>query len=764
MRKNLKYYGLLIVFILYSFVLSHAQNNKLVKPALIPAPVQETYSNRFFTISSQTAIVADANLIQEAALLNGFIKNSIGDSLAFKANAIQQYIKLEIDSFLVKENEGYLLKVDQNKINIIAHDGAGVLYAIQTLQQLWDASNENKILVPGCTIKDYPRFAYRGMHLDVSRHFFSIDFVKKFLDLMAMYKLNHFHWHLTDDQGWRIEIKKYPLLQSVAAWRDETLIGHKRELPHRYDGKKYGGFYTQNEIKEIVAYATARHINVIPEIEMPGHALAALGAYPSLGCTGGPYKPTGFWGVFDDVFCAGKDSTFVFLQHVLDEVISLFPSKYIHIGGDECPKTRWKACAACQKRMHDEGLENEDELQSYFIRRINHYINSKGRKLIGWDEILEGGLTPGATVMSWRGETGAIEAAKQQQYVIMTPEDELYFDHYQSLYAQEPLAAGGYTPLKEVYEYEPFGASADQKLLPYVRGVQGQVWSEYLTTPAHAEYMTFPRAIALAELAWSPKEKRNYSGFLQRLRAQFAKLKSYPLNIADDFDEVNFKINSIEKSTLRISLHSTNPSANIFYTIDGTEPTVKSKRYKEPFKLNKTAVLKANIFNNITATGRVLSQSFHIHKAVGATVHLKNNPVSRFSQDKSSLVNGVFGSNKYNDTQWLGFSGDDFEAIIDLGMSQQIRLVGANLLNYHWQKMWAPTSLTFFISDDGKVFKQVVKAENFTFNGINEIRLKLNHIKGRYIKVVGVNKGTIPEGSYGAGSKSLLMIDEIIVE
>ncbi|TXH54618.1 MAG: beta-hexosaminidase [Bacteroidia bacterium] len=764
MRKILIKYGLVIFATLCTFVALHAQNSKLVKPALIPIPVQEVYHNSVFTISSQTIIVADTNLIQEANLLNELIKNNIGDSLALSPAANLQFIKLQIDSFLVKEDEGYLLKVDQNKISIIAHDGAGVLYAIQTLQQLWNKAHEHKILVPGCTIKDYPRFAYRGMHLDVSRHFFSIDFVKKFLDVMAMYKFNNFHWHLTDDQGWRIEIKKYPLLQSVAAWRDETLIGHKKELPHRYDGKKYGGFYTQNEIKEVIQYAAARHINVIPEIEMPGHALAALGAYPSLGCTGGPYKPTGFWGVFDDVFCAGKDSTFIFLQHVLDEVMSLFPSKYIHIGGDECPKTRWKVCAACQKRMHDEGLENEDELQSYFIRRINNYIISKGRRIIGWDEILEGGLAPGATVMSWRGEAGAIQAAKQQQYVIMTPEDELYFDHYQSLYAQEPLAAGGYTALKEVYDYEPFGETADQKLLPYVSGVQGQVWSEYLTTSDHAEYMTFPRAIALAELAWSPKEKRNFAGFLQRLKTQNAKLKSFPINMANNFDEINFKIDTVEKGALKISLHSTSPVAKIFYTIDGSVPTPKRKPYSQAIMLSKTTVLKANIFNRRTAAGRLFSQSFHLHKAVGATVHLKNNPVSRFSQAKESLVNGVFGSNKYNDTQWLGFSGDDFEAVIDLGRIQQIRSVGANVLNYHWQKMWAPTALVFFISDDGKNFNQVAKAEDFTLNGINEIRLKLKNIKGRYIKIVGINKGIIPEGSYGAGSKSLLMIDEIIVE
>jgi hexosaminidase len=368
-----------------------------------------------------------------------------------KANA--NYIRLVIDSVGVSFQEGYILQVGQNHVLITGHDRAGVFYRLQSLIQMVAQSGNNTI--SGCIIEDHPRFAYRGMHLDVSRHFFSAATIKKWIDVLALSKINVFHWHLTDDQGWRIEIKGYPALQTVAAYRNETLIGHKKEIPHVFDGKRYGGYYTQDEVRDIIHYAADKHITIIPEIEMPGHALAALAAYPSLGCTGGPYQTATFWGIFSDVYCAGYEEVFSFLQEVLDEVMALFPSKYIHIGGDECPKQRWRDCPKCRKRMSEENLKDENELQSYFIKRIEKYLNSKGRQIIGWDEILEGGLSPGATVMSWTGEQGGITAAMQNHQVIMTPEKYVYLDYYQSLYKDEPLAGGGYLPLNKIYEYEP---------------------------------------------------------------------------------------------------------------------------------------------------------------------------------------------------------------------------------------------------------------------------------------------------------------------
>lgn len=692
------------------------QAQRISAPALIPVPVSSKFEAGFFQVKAGTVICAPENLRTEAALLNEYI----GTTLPVQQTPAD--INLIINDNAIKEAEGYRLFINQHKIEITAHDEAGVLHAIQTIRQLRTPDGK----LQSCTITDYPRFAYRGMHLDVSRHFFPVSFVKHFIDILAQYKYNTFHWHLTDDQGWRIEIKKYPALQSVAAWRDETLIGHKKELPHRFDGVKYGGYYTQEEIKDVIAYATARHINIIPEIEMPGHALAALAAYPALGCTGGPYKTATFWGVFDDVFCAGKDSTFYFLQDVLDEVIALFPSPYIHIGGDECPKTRWNACHLCHQRMQQENLKDADALQSYFIKRINNYVRSKGRKIIGWDEIMEGGLAPDATVMSWRPESGKAAASQ----MIMTPEDELYFDHYQSLYKNEPVAAGGYTPLQEVYAYQP---PAD------VKGIQGQLWSEYLPTVAQAEYMLLPRAIALAEVAWSPQQNiKDYFGFVRRLKKQSIRFK----------EEIKYAEKGISKGKLLITLQG---NAAIFYTTDGSAP----KKYTGPITITKSTVIKAN---------GGFEQAFSIHKAVGAKVTLAQPPNTRFTGNNNKLVNGIAGSNKYNDQQWLGFIGRDFDALIDLGMISNIQQVGANILNYHWQRMWEPAVLKFYASEDGVNYKLIAEENKFPVNGINNIRLKVPAVKARYIKVKGVNKGIIPPGEYGAGAHGLLMVDEIFVD
>ena len=426
--------------------------NLFAQNGLIPKPVSYQPLSGEFRLATSLGISSGAGVSKETvAIMQAQIRACTG--LAIAAKKTKQGIDLQVDKGQVVQAEGYKLMIRPDGIRLIGHDEAGLFYGLQSLVQLFSASTSKTIAA--CDITDYPRFSYRGMHLDVSRHLFPVAFIKKYIDLLALYKFNTFHWHLTDDQGWRIEIKRYPDLQTKAAYRAETLIGHKKELPHRFDGKRYGGYYKQDEVKVIVQYATQRHITVIPEIEMPGHAMAALSAYPKLGCLkadgkpGGPYQAATFWGVFDDVFCAGNDSTFTFLENVLDEVMGLFPSTYVHIGGDECPKTRWKTCAKCQARIHSEHLKDEDELQSYFIRRIEKHVNQKGRQIIGWDEILEGTgptlrLSPGATVMSWRSIEGGIEAIKQKHNAIMTPESHVYFDYYQSLYPEEPLVIRPY--------------------------------------------------------------------------------------------------------------------------------------------------------------------------------------------------------------------------------------------------------------------------------------------------------------------------------
>ncbi|HYH57057.1 MAG TPA: beta-N-acetylhexosaminidase, partial [Anseongella sp.] len=410
---------------------------------LIPQPNGLTPAEGAFEINSATLLLANREAAEEKELL-AFIRNflsvPLGRSMKLKtydaagepeSNSI--HIRIEKGGSLPAE--GYELSVQPGRIVLKAASPAGAFWGFQTLRQLLPAGAENSetaLRVPCVEIKDAPRFAYRGLHLDVARHMFPLEFIKKYIDLMSLYKLNKFHWHLTEDQGWRIEIKKYPRLQEISAFRKETLVGHYSDQPHQFDGKRYGGYYTQKEVKEIVEYARLRHVTVIPEIEMPGHSLAALAAYPELGCTGGPYEAATKWGVFEDIFCAGNEETFAFLENVLSEVVALFPGKYIHIGGDEAPKARWEQCPRCQARIKQEGLKDEHGLQSYFIRRIEKFLNGKGRQIIGWDEILEGGLAPNATVMSWRGTEGGVEAARQGHDVIMTPNAQLYLDHYQS--------------------------------------------------------------------------------------------------------------------------------------------------------------------------------------------------------------------------------------------------------------------------------------------------------------------------------------------
>lgn len=515
------------LLLIFAFTACKTSSEKSVPQTLhvVPLPAQVTFHQGSLTLPEEIRLSVPSRVREIVSLLLAGANTS---SHIFIFTENDAHVQIAIDSSQHLPSEGYRLTVLNKSIRIAASDEAGLFYGLQTfLQMLAVYGNE----LPCGEIIDFPRFSYRGLHLDVGRHMFPADFIKRYIDLMSRFKFNRFHWHLTEDQGWRIEIKKYPRLQEVAAWRDETIVGHAGSSK-TYDGKRYGGYYTQEEIRDIVAYAASRHVTIIPEIEMPGHSRAALAAYPQLGCTGGPYTVATTWGVFDDVYCAGKEETFSFLQDVLDEVIDLFPGTYIHIGGDECPKKRWKQCRWCQWRIKKENLKDEDELQSYFIRRIEQYLNGKGMQIIGWDEILEGGLAPRATVMSWRGEAGGIEAARQKHTVIMTPGNWCYFDHYQHDPDTEPLAIGGLTPVSEVYAYEPIPGALTPAEAAFIIGAQGNLWTEYIPTPEHAEYMAYPRALALAEVVWSPAEKKNYSDFIERLRLLRPYLDNLKINYA----------------------------------------------------------------------------------------------------------------------------------------------------------------------------------------------------------------------------------------
>ena len=519
------------------------------QPALIPQPVSTHWQEGKFMIDKKTVLVSDGSDDPSTGFFNTYLEQIYGFRLPVVPASAQpagDFIRLTTaagaNTADANSNaEGrYTLKVTPSAISISGATHSGTFYGIQTLLQLLPVSpytmTEGRpgvrpgsagLAIPAVSIEDYPRFGYRGMHLDVGRHFFPIAFVKKYIDYLALHKMNTFHWHLTEDQGWRIEIKKYPRLTSVGSCRSGTIIGHAPGTGD--DSTAHCGYYTQEEIKEVVKYAADRYITILPEIELPGHSTAALAAYPYLGCTGGPYEVIHGWGVFKDVFCAGNDSVFTFLQDVMDEVMALFPSKYIHIGGDECPKDSWKVCPKCQKRIKENGLKDEHALQSYFIQRIEKYLNSKGRQIIGWDEILEGGLAPNATVMSWRGEKGGIEAAQQGHDVVMTPGEYVYFDHSQ-LQNDDSLTIGGYLPVDRVYQYEPVPAGLTDEQAKHVRGAQANLWSEYITNPRKAEYMIFPRMTALSEVLWSPKGQRNWPDFQRRLQTQYIRYQLWKAN------------------------------------------------------------------------------------------------------------------------------------------------------------------------------------------------------------------------------------------
>ncbi|MBI5022329.1 MAG: beta-N-acetylhexosaminidase [Ignavibacteriales bacterium] len=493
--------------------------------SIIPKPSYIEQHDGSFTLNDSTRIIiAVKQLRQTAEMLAMRLRTATGYPFEITTSKKKSgnAIILSLDPNLKRlGKEGYQFSSTEKSVVIKSSTPAGLFYSVQTFFQLLppeiykgDPIRDTLLSIPCVTIEDKPRFTWRGMHLDVCRHFAPIDFVKKYIDLLASYKMNRFHWHLTEDQGWRIEIKKYPKLTEIGSKRKETMG----------DSTPYGGFYTQNEIKEVVKYAQDRFVTIVPEIEMPGHALAALAAYPELSCTGGPFEVETTWGVFEDVYCAGNEGTFKFLKDVLSEVIPLFPGKYFHIGGDECPKERWKKCPKCQARIKKNKLGNEHRLQSYFVQRIERFLRSKGKRLVGWDEILEGGLAPGATVMSWRGTEGGIAAAKANHDVIMSPTSHCYFDYYQANPDSEPKAIGGFLPVEKVYGFEPMPSGLKPKQAKHILGAQGNVWSEYMPNTKHVEYMVLPRMLAMSEVVWSEKSQRDFSDFMKRLQPHYQRL------------------------------------------------------------------------------------------------------------------------------------------------------------------------------------------------------------------------------------------------
>ncbi|MCB9165716.1 MAG: family 20 glycosylhydrolase, partial [Flavobacteriales bacterium] len=678
--------------------------------------------------------------------------------------------------------EYYALAVRGSGITVSATNEQGLFRGSRTLVQLLEQGRETGSL-PCLSITDWPRFPWRGMHLDVVRHFFPVDFVKQYIDLLARYKMNSFHWHLTDDQGWRIEIKSRPKLTEVGAWRSGSQIGPYARL--EFDTVRYGGYYTQDEIREVVAYAAARHINVVPEIEMPGHALAVLAAYPQVGCAGGPYAVNRGWGVFEDVFCAGNDSTFSLLEDVLTEVMDLFSSPYIHIGGDECPKERWKECPKCQARLKAEGLKDEHELQSYFIQRIEQFMNAKGRKIIGWDEILEGGLAPNAAVMSWRGTDGGVAAAKSGHYAVMSPGSHCYFDHYQGDPANEPLAFGGYTTLQKVYSYEPIPTELNAEEAKYILGAQGNLWTEYILTPEHAEYMALPRMLALAEVLWTPKEKRDESDFIQRLEKEFIRLEEMQVNTSKSLYQVQWRLIPADTPGRmyfqpRISMKDREVIGFI------VEPNNnRLGREGKPWLIDTTCRIMAfatHLEGEEPGWTPNSTIDIHFNLATARPITLSVPPNERYNEGGAfTLVDGITAQEKRVNTEWLGWK-EDVTITVDLGSVQDISHIGIGALNETYSWIHAPKAIEFLVSTDGENYTSagmafptmreipVIPADPIKRKTSIMARVQGRNVfavekstQARYVRLNVLHTGLIPAGDPGTGNPAWMFLDEIEV-
>ncbi|WP_317043107.1 glycoside hydrolase family 20 protein [Cellulophaga lytica] len=773
--KKLNYY-ITIFLLLLMFGCTTKKEKKITEEEIniIPKPVFTELHKGSFSFNGNTKLVASTK--NEQKLLASFsqkFKQVSGLKLAVVASApSSNFLQFKIVDSL--PYEGYNLVINSNHITVSAKTYSGFVYGLETIKQLLPASIESasfvqkEWVVPAIEIKDNPRFKWRGLMLDVSRHFFEVDYIKKTLDRMAMLKMNTFHWHLVDDQGWRIEIKKYPKLTSVGGYRVNQEDKRWNARPNAPLGTKatYGGFYTQEQIKEVVAYAKERGITVVPEIEMPAHVSSAIAAYPEFSCLGEQIMvPSGGVWPITDIYCAGKEETFTFLEDVLTEVMELFPSKYIHIGGDEATKTNWKTCTHCTSRLQTEDLANVDELQSYFIKRIERFISSKNRVLIGWDEILEGGLAPGATVMSWRGVKGGLEASAEGHNVVMTPGTHCYFDHYQGNQDQEPLAFGGYTPLSKVYEFNPVVDKMTPEQEKHVLGGQANLWAEYIPTEQQSEYMIFPRLAAMSEALWTPTTHKNWANFSGRVKELFKRYDVMGVNYAKSAYQVTTDTKvDIEKGELSILLKNEFPDSDIRYSVDGSLLSQSSSQYQNTIQLNKTATLKAAMFKNNKQVGPTLTKEFNYHNAVGKYVVYNTKYHKNYQGEQQlGLVNVLRGSKNFHDGQWQGWLGNNMDVVIDFDVETAFSAVTVGTLENQSSGIYFPLKIEVFTSEHKKKFTKVAEVTRpFKVSNASELKdFKINFkpTKARYIKVVVTNLKSPPNGG-GAW----LFVDEIIVE
>lgn len=700
---------------------------------IIPLPQKVEVQKGKLSIDKPLNIVTNLTGAEKDDLV-GFIQDSPLAVTCTGKNSSRGYLRLTIDPDAGQGDEGYTLTVNSRGAEVVAATTAGLFYGFQSLLQLAEANDFKSI--DAVSIEDAPRFKYRGLHLDDSRHFTSKEFVKKQLDALARFKMNRFHWHLTDGAGWRIEIKKYPRLTNFAAWRPYDTWKEWWRADRHYceqdDPRAYGGFYTQEDIKEIVEYARQRHITIIPEIEMPGHSEEVCAAYPLLSCANDMYK--------NSDLCIGKEATFTFLEDVLTEVMALFPSHYIHIGGDEAVKSGWASCPDCQRRMQEEGLDGVDELQSYMIHRIEQFVNSHGRDIIGWDEILQGGLAPNATVMSWRGEEGGINAAKAKHDVVMTPGGFCYLDSYQADPSGEPEAIGGYLTLEKVYSYDPVPAVLAPSERHYILGVQGNVWREYMPTEAHTEYMIYPRIIALAEVGWTQPARKDWPDFRRRINAEIPRLVARGYNAFTLSTDVEMPMRvDLDARCIRLALTCERMGVDIRYTLDGSEPTASSPLYTDSLVITGTADVAARAFVGGEPVGKTVRDRIDFHKAIGKTVTLaepysQNYPAS----GEATLVDGYRGGKGYGDGKWLGFLNNNLDATIDLGEATDLSYIEVKSMQARGPYVWLPQYVQLQVSDDGVNFRDLARLTHDISTEREEVIFHdfiwTGHDKARYIR------------------------------
>ena len=740
---------------------------------VIPQPqeVSQDIQAHPFVINPQTGIVypeGNEKLQRTAEFLASYIKEATGITVRTTTEAARKNsIILAVDGSITNK-EGYQLEVTSENIHLNGGSESGVFYGIQTLYKALPLTKNKQVsaAIPVGTVNDYPRFGYRGFMVDVGRHYFPVSYLKQIIDMLALHNINYFHWHLTEDQGWRIEIKKYPKLTEIGSMRPRTLIDRETQT---YDETPHSGFYTQEEAKEIVKYAADRFITVIPEVDLPGHMMGALVSYPELGCTGGPYEIPCKWGVFPDVLCGGNDRTLQFAKDVLNEIMDIFPSPYIHIGGDECPKVRWEKCPVCQAKIRELGLKDtpkhskENQLQTYFMSEVGKVINDRGRKMLGWDEMLEGGLAPGATVMSWTGVKGGIEAARLHHDAIMTPIQYLYFSNptYNRIKGTKSLG--------RVYTFEPVSNELAEDERKYIIGTQGCIWTEWTRDSLKMEWQILPRMAALSEIQWTEPSHKNFDSFLKRLPALLAIYRDRGYDFRQDIYDVNIDIvPAPDEGKARIAFQ-TFDDAEIHYTLDGSVPDVQSPLYTDTIQVDKDVIIQA-IAVRPQGASQISKEEIHFNAATMKPVTLNTIPHKSYTfKGGSTLIDGLYGDMNYRSGRWIGFYGTDMNVTLDLLEPKEVSSVFVNTMLNTGDAIFGTTGLKVEVSEDGKNFCRVASedfpvVEKGTKMQSRKDSVSFDKVKARYIKIIAEVTPKLPAWHSMPGEKAFLFVDEIGVE